>query len=144
MQDVLYNLSYICTTDKSVVMQQAFHFVCYIRLCQLAKTEDFHDAVFTFVHQMCLGSGMNTSQLICLIPLSNVMCMEYHSHGHLRLECVRGSPLILFRHQLRIRTKVERSHRHSTWDFQRKCNASHVRRCDLSGLYICLKPGKRI
>jgi len=84
-QDVLYNFSSVCTTDKSLVMQQVFHLVCYICLCQLGKSSDFHDAVFTFVHQMCPGSGMNTSQLICLSPLSDVMCRECHSHGRLRL-----------------------------------------------------------
>jgi len=50
MQEVLYNLSSICTTDKSVVTQQVFHLVCYIRLCQLVKTENFHDAVFVLVN----------------------------------------------------------------------------------------------
>jgi len=38
MQDVLYNLSAVCTIYKSVIMQQVFHLVCYIRLCQHAKT----------------------------------------------------------------------------------------------------------
>jgi len=66
MQEVLYNLSSMYTTDKSIVTQQVFHLVCYIRLCQLVKTENFHDAVFALVNQICSGSGMNTLQLMSL------------------------------------------------------------------------------
>jgi len=66
-------------------MQQLFHLVCYICLSQLVKTEDFHDAVFTLVHQMRQGSRMNSSQLICLSPLTDVIYREYHLHGRLLL-----------------------------------------------------------
>ena len=50
MQEVLYNFSSICMPDKSVVTQQVFHLVCYNRLCQLVKTENFYDAVFALVN----------------------------------------------------------------------------------------------
>ena len=82
---MLYNLSSVCTTDKSAVMQQLFHFFSYIGLRQLVKTEKFHNAVFTLVPQMQGSSQMDTSQLICLSPLSDVMCIEYHCNGRLRL-----------------------------------------------------------
>ena len=83
--DVGYNLSSVCTTDKSVVKQKVFHLICYLRLCQLVKSKDLHYAVFALIHQMCPGSRMNTSQLMSLSLLSDAMCRAYHSHEHLRL-----------------------------------------------------------
>ena len=97
--DVGYNLSSVCTTDKSVVKQKVFHLICYLRLCQLVKSKDLHYAVFTLIqlvkskdlhyavftliHQMCASSRMNTLQLISLSLLSDTMCRAYHLHEHL-------------------------------------------------------------